>query len=792
MIQTLRFILALVLAAAGCDPAYAQLSAQQRAELRDVGTLKNPGFEQGKTYWTASAGTFTVTTTAADVAFGTTAASWDASATAQTLTSDQVDVPPGGYGSQCTVKFWYKGGDSSLTARVISGAAATLVESVLRTQSVYTFVELDFACPTSSTFAFRLVSTGNAAAVLFDQVYLGVAPRRTERGPTNLIAGGDAEYAGVSSSWSTYDDGGVAVPIDGTGGTASNITPITRDTTTAQLIDGKGTWKLSKSVAADASGEGWAYDFTLPAKSPLYSSLVTLRLDYYMSTASISDAVRVYLYDKDTATLITPQFVTCGGGSTPTLTSTTTPCHAELAWVSSTSDDYRLIFNVAYSTNTLLDLYVDNLYVGEFKAAVGAAVGPWETFTVDFNNDTSLTGNWVGWKRRTGDSLQIMIDCPFTADGTNGNDLQFVLPDGHTVAKNFTAGAAVEVFENGATDRTDVAYVGGTAGDAYVRFFGGLAFTSQDGDEFGSSSSRVRSLQANFTVPVSAFSGGVAFGENKVEYAYNSDTSDASDTTSFAYGPAGVLIGSFTTATRAKRVRFQTPIQPTDTIIIELKESAADTWYDSAYLYPRVQQSNSSYGIGFVPVNGTDIDVSFRASGTVPSNSTYAGTGSAWSTASTIRWRAKKMSAGVAVGFGLASSTTPGLVDPYNAASAAPVYGDTYSATVANVADFSAITTPALDANCMRVGPIVSCSGRTDATNTDATRHILTISLPSWGGTPAEVAGTCAFRNGGAADTARSTGGVVGLSGSLAECIIWPPSTSAAGIVSWSFTYEIQ
>jgi hypothetical protein len=83
----------------------------------------NGGFEDGVANWTASGGTFTSTTTAANVGFEVTAGSWDASAAAQTLSNDLVTIPAGLFGKVCSLTWVYKGGDANLKAQVFDGTS---------------------------------------------------------------------------------------------------------------------------------------------------------------------------------------------------------------------------------------------------------------------------------------------------------------------------------------------------------------------------------------------------------------------------------------------------------------------------------------------------------------------------------------------------------------------------------------------------------------------------------------------------------------------------------------------
>lgn len=154
------------------SPALAQLTAVSKQELVSPSFISNPGFENGKVFWTASGGTFTTTTTAANVAYGSTAASWDSSA-AQALTSDQYSIPASLYGARCQMAFHFKGGDANIVAEVIDGSIAAQATQTLATASTYRRVAVSFACPTSGTLAFRLRSTADAAVIYLDQVFVG-------------------------------------------------------------------------------------------------------------------------------------------------------------------------------------------------------------------------------------------------------------------------------------------------------------------------------------------------------------------------------------------------------------------------------------------------------------------------------------------------------------------------------------------------------------------------------------------------------------------------------------------
>ena len=138
------------------------------------------------------------------------------------------------------------------------------------------------------------------------------------------------------------------------------------------------------------------------------------------------------------------------------------------------------------------------------------------------------------------------------------------------------------------------------------------------------------------------------------EYAYNTSTTNADDTTSFGDGSAGIqgIFGTTTlTAARKKRVRFATPIQPTDIITIEVRTSSSDYWApvglgagtSGSKVVQHHTENAQDYGMAWTPVNSTDADVYF---GRYPNNdsATFGGNASEWSNGAfaNYKWRARK------------------------------------------------------------------------------------------------------------------------------------------------------
>jgi hypothetical protein len=184
------------------------------------------------------------------------------------------------------------------------------------------------------------------------------------------------------------------------------------------------------------------------------------------------------------------------------------------------------------------------------------------------------------------------------------------------------------------------------------------AWTSDTVTDLMSSSDYVT---VEFEIPVAAWAGTSAnLAQNEVEYAYNTTTTNADDTSAFGYGPAGSTFPSVATSNKSKRVRFPTPVQRGDIVEIEISEDSGATWMPHTSTLGGSQ--SVSTGMGLTPVSGstTDYDVQFGSSGY---GSTVRTTSGAWSTlGGSWKWRVKKSAGGQAVGFGQVSQYSAGLV----------------------------------------------------------------------------------------------------------------------------------
>ena len=229
--------------------------------------------------------------------------------------------------------------------------------------------------------------------------------------------GGEDE---TTTGYAEYDDGASATPVDGTGGTASNIT---LSNSTDEILRGNRSFKIAKG-AADAQGEGFSYDFTIKGQDT--SKKLKIQFDFKTDedAAYASGDWGVYIYDVTNSTLITPVDTDIIAGQNIFQTS----------FNSTTSTSYRLIFHCQTTNASAYDIYFDDIIVGPGMTSQGAAIGPWTSFTPTSSWTANCTHS--GWYRRVGDSMDIIYQTALTGAPTPSGDLTYTVPESLTVDTN--------------------------------------------------------------------------------------------------------------------------------------------------------------------------------------------------------------------------------------------------------------------------------------------------------------------------------------------------------------------
>jgi hypothetical protein len=455
----------------------------------------------------------------------------------------------------------------------------------------------------------------------------------------------------------------------GTGTTSSR-------TTTAADIPLSPTKTNAIKILNDGSSTGYTYmRMTLPQS--LYNRKLKISWEQFVSTSTAYAAgdFKVELYYNASSnysgayTAMTLSTDSSGVTSIPKLTG-----KFQTTFDASTNPYLELrITRTAGTANSYISL--NSVTVGPGIQPQGAVVSDWQSCTATFTN---LAGTQTAVMRRLGDSMHLRAKSVLS--GVAGGTMVIDIPSGYThdtTKYNGASGTRVKVgtvtfFDTSAasTFNGDVVYIIGTG----IRFYGPSNHTLWNATSPVASVS-TDEVAVDMVVPIAewASSGTVNLSQNDVEYASNSSSTDAADTTSFAYGPAGsagILRTTAMTATRLKRVRFQTPIQATDRLELEFQEQTTLQWQpvyankEGNLSFSR--QNTTFYGCYLQAVSGstTDVDVAFTQYCT-PNGATFGAAGSAWTSPALVAWRVKKSSGGQAVGFGKATDGSLGLVNTY-------------------------------------------------------------------------------------------------------------------------------
>jgi hypothetical protein len=297
-------------------------------------------------------------------------------------------------------------------------------------------------------------------------------------------------------------------------------------------------------------------------------------------------------------------------------------------------------------------------------------VTAWEAYTPTFEGFGTPTSVSVLW-RRVGDNIQVTGN--FTSGIPTSSTASISLPSGlnldstkingpgqtkifgffiraNSTSTPFPANTrgpfVVTESKNSSTSKVYLSFTANTSAGGVFEVAGGTNILGSG-----------ELLTFEFNAPISQWSSGTTTLATRAveEYAWNSDETASSNTSSFSYGADGVLFPNITGfgATVTKRVRFNSSILSTDSVIVEYQRSSSGPWRNAAQRIPLTAASSSTYGIEITNVSLTDIDVAFMPQGAVQAGLTYGANGEAWSAYRTAnwKWRVRKVSGGAAVGF---------------------------------------------------------------------------------------------------------------------------------------------
>lgn len=434
------------------------------------------------------------------------------------------------------------------------------------------------------------------------------------------------------------------------------------------------------------------------------------------------------------------------------------------------------------------------IIVGPGIQPQGAVITEWQSYTPTFTGVGTPTG--VAFKyRRNGSNLEVSgifeVDTPSGASAA-----AFSLPAGLNIdttgltTNRKAFGDWHQLFSGGGdifgSTATGVCYYSGGAGTNAVRLadqMAGLDYLVAVASTFLTAGNPVDIPLLVIPIAEWAGSGVLQLAENAVEYAFNTDLTNANDLTSFGYGPQGTQFGNFSGGGPTKRFRFQSPIQKGDKIEFEVSANSGAVWQtleSNNIVSPYQAQGGTGYGVLMDVVAGsdTDMDVTF-GNHRVANPATFGAAGSDWSTIDNdpqFLWRVKKTSANAALGFAEASSEATGLAGP----SGTWVPGDQGSTNISSLAN--------LKGYYSKVGKIVTCVVTVDIDAISAAFASAVINVPI----AANFTATDQAIGVGTNIFDKNVGTVSSVNGSNNVSLDFTAVVLTATNWMWSFQYEVQ
>ena len=276
-------------------------------------------------------------------------------------------------------------------------------------------------------------------------------------------------YDGTSvTGISTYADAAASSPVDGTGGSPS-ISAAALNTSTP--LRGTSSQRLSKG-AVNEQGEGWAIDFTVDRADYEGGKPLIIQFRYKTSASYASSDIRMFVYDRDGATLLNVQDISNNSGNL--LASSNTSLFTGTFYPNSSNNDYRLIFHITSTNASAYDIDVIDLSVGPDTVTPSAIVTEPVAYTPTFVGLGSVTSiNITSW--RVGNTLRIAGN--FTTGTCTATTATMTLgfngvSGGLTIATNPTAIALMGRGQNGSTTNPQIKniVVLGTGGGTVLNF----------------------------------------------------------------------------------------------------------------------------------------------------------------------------------------------------------------------------------------------------------------------------------------------------------------------------------
>jgi hypothetical protein len=343
-------------------------------------------------------------------------------------------------------------------------------------------------------------------------------------GGINYIENPDAESEGTTG-WATYDDGAVAIPVDGTGGSPTQSGFLR---STILPLRGVGSFQLSNQ-GGDAQGEGVSYDFDIDRADE--GKPLSITFNYNADTTNYNSGdVGISIYDVDNALLIPA--VNDQDGDIPYNSSKSTQFTASFN-ASPAGQSYRLVFHIKTTNTSNWNLFFDNVSVGPSKEIQAPIITEWQNFTPVWSG----LGGWTFTEvfaryRRVGENLEMLVQANVDGAGAGATTigLDFAvsgvtttaieIPQGYAMIFNSAADSAFTLVGTSLIDSDTFSFLRPNSGGLLVP--NNLAASSI--------------IYCNLSVKINEWSSGAVVSTNELGYQTISAKGDLSTGTHTASG----------------------------------------------------------------------------------------------------------------------------------------------------------------------------------------------------------------------------------------------------------------
>lgn len=380
--------------------------------------LTNGNFETSTTAWTASGGTFTTTTTAANVFEGLAAGSWDSNSAAQTFTGTAITVGGlAGTNAELTCMIQVPSGTATHTLGVWDGS--TLSSAVtINSSSTYAATTINFVVPSSGTITPRITSVNaDEPLVYVDDCYVGKARNIVNAAPQARLMG-TAVMTGCSGSFSR-------------GQTTSTFGAMTGGSVPTGC-----SWAVTGSATAPSGTARPAFTFSsLPVGDYRieYEGAVTTRA----ITASVNDGFFQFtdgtITARETSMATTPGSAANSGHSTISQSFSYTSPQSNKTWeiyakgTGVTGDDEYISGTTAKPGVLRLWYYPP---VGQQAVSSAQADYDWTSFTITSSNTQGIGTPTLSECQHSRVSSDLKIRCKGTTGTTTASEMRINYPNG--------------------------------------------------------------------------------------------------------------------------------------------------------------------------------------------------------------------------------------------------------------------------------------------------------------------------------------------------------------------------